>query len=349
MKPANLMLTPASGKTDTTWNATVKILDIGLGRELFDESSTDGQIDTQLTAEGTVLGTPDYLAPEQARDARNADIRADIYSLGCVLYHCLTGQTPFPETNLMAQMLKHARDKPAPLASLAADVPSGLQAVVDRMLAKSPDDRYATPAQAAEALVPFLGSGGIAPEPAALVPEFRAWLETESHLEMPANLLPDPTGTAVPVKPGGTGPAPAYPAAAGPIKPGTAPAPVLAANPKPGTGTSRSLTAGTAPMPAAPAKPTRPGPARPAAPPRPPVEDEVDVELVVEPAAGPALLPPPPVQIVKVKDDRGLLEFDRRDWIMLASGAACVLAAVGIGYGLARIVRKKPEEQQPEE
>ena len=89
-----------------------------------------------------MLGTPDYLAPEQARDARNADIRADIYSLGCVLYHCLTGRPPFPETNIMAQMLKHATEKPAPLASLVPDVPGGLQAVLDRMLAKSPNDRY---------------------------------------------------------------------------------------------------------------------------------------------------------------------------------------------------------------
>ena len=74
-------------------------------------STPEGQIDTQLTAEGAVLGTPDYLAPEQARDARGADIRADVYSLGCVLYHCLTGQPPFPETNLMAQMLRHADGK----------------------------------------------------------------------------------------------------------------------------------------------------------------------------------------------------------------------------------------------
>src|SRR5262245_57012793 len=72
LKPANLMITPepAKGKPDTTWDATVKILDIGLGRELFDEDTPQGQIETQLTADGAVLGTPDYLAPEQAKDAR---------------------------------------------------------------------------------------------------------------------------------------------------------------------------------------------------------------------------------------------------------------------------------------
>ena len=90
--------------------------------------------------------------------------------------------------------------------------------------------------------------------------------------------------------------------------------------------------------------PSRALPSRPAAP-RPAIEDEVNVELVTEPFPPPA----PQVQVVKVQDDRGLLEFDRRDWIMLAAGAASVLAAVGVGYGLARLVRKKPEDSPPEE
>src|SRR5262249_15091776 len=98
IKPANLMLVPGSSANvpDTTLRATVKILDIGLGRALFDESSpaapTGAGEDFQLTAEGVLLGTPDYLSPEQARDPRSTDIRADIYSLGCVLYHALAGQ-----------------------------------------------------------------------------------------------------------------------------------------------------------------------------------------------------------------------------------------------------------------
>src|ERR1700722_8741387 len=97
VKPSNLMLMPAPVKNETTWNSTVKILDIGLGREMFDEETPEGQIETQLTVEGSVLGTPDYLAPEQAKDARSADIRADIYSVGCVLFHCLCGHPPFPD------------------------------------------------------------------------------------------------------------------------------------------------------------------------------------------------------------------------------------------------------------
>ena len=335
LKPANLMLTPVADKPDTTFHATVKILDIGLGRALFDDETPEGQIDTQLTAEGAVLGTPDYLAPEQARDARGADIRADVYSLGCVLYHCLTGQPPFPESNLMAQMLRHATEKPAPLSAYLSGPPTGLQAVLDRMLAKSPDDRYATPAEASAALTPFLTGGGTMPKAVALVPEFRAWLETESQMEMPNNL------SAAPAKPG------TQPTA--PIKDGTAPSPAPTSKPAAGK-------AGTAPTTALTAKPgtVRPPPRLPPArsAPRPATVEVVDVELVPEPA--PSLVPVvPQIQIVKVPEARPLWDvnpqrFDRRDWLMLAAGAASVLAAVGVGYGLARLVRKKPEESSPE-
>jgi hypothetical protein len=271
---------------------------------------------------GGVRGTPDYWAPEQAKDARSADVRADVYSLGCVLFHCLTGRPPFPDTSLMAQMLRHATETPAPLASLAADVPPGLQAVVDRLLAKSPDERYATPGEAARALVPFLGPGGSPPKPAAVVPEFKAWLETESQLELPKDLPPESVKPA-PVKPGTQ---PAAPLKTG----GTAPAPALPARPAPVKPANAATVA---------AKPARP------AVPLPGDEDEVNVELVPEPLPLPAAPPPLP----EVREERGLLEFDRRDWIMLAAGAASVLGAVGLGYGLARLVRKKPEEAPPDE
>jgi len=323
LKPANIMLTPVATRPDNTWDATVKILDIGLGRELFAEDTPEGQIETQLTVEGAVLGTPDYLAPEQAKDARSADIRADVYSLGCVLHHCITGRTLFPETNIMTQMLKHATERPAPMASFVPDLPAGLQAALDGMLAKSPDDRFPTPAAAAAALKPFVGSGAV-PAPAALVPEYKAWLESESQLEL-AVKLPPAQLTGMPSKP---------------VPPGitTTPAP---------------LKSGTAPLPPRPAATPRPVP-RPA--PRPDlvlvavqeVEVEVDVELVGGDGAF-AVPAAPEVRIVKIVDERTLWELDRRDWIMLAVGAAGVLTAVGMGFGLARLVRKKPEELPPEE
>src|SRR5205085_6278697 len=128
-------------------------------REMFDESAHEGAIDTQLTVEGAVVGTPDYMAPEQAKDARTADIRADIYSLGCVLFHCLTGRTPFTDSNIMTQMLRHATENPPPLASIVDGIPAGLQEVLDKLTAKRPEDRYDTPADGAEALKRFQTPG----------------------------------------------------------------------------------------------------------------------------------------------------------------------------------------------
>lgn len=197
LKPANLMLTPPPSQhpNDSTLDSTVRIVDIGLGRELFDENVPEGQIDTQLTVEGAVLGTPDYLAPEQARDARAADIRSDIYSLGCVLYHCLMGSPPFPDTNIMAQMVKHATEKPKPIATLLPDAPKGLQAVLDQMLAKHPAERFATPADAAAALKPFLKTPGAKPSGPEMVPAYREWLEST------ASLTPAPASNDVPASP----------------------------------------------------------------------------------------------------------------------------------------------------
>lgn len=330
MKPANMMLTPVAekGKPDTTEDATLKILDIGLGREMFDEDAPEGQIETQLTQEGSVLGTPDYLAPEQAKDARTADIRADIYSVGCVLYHCLTGRPPFPETNIMAQMLKHATEKPAPLAAFVDDLPAGFQQVLDRFLAKAPAGRYQTPAEASEALRPFV-TGGSPALAADVVPAFKDWLTSESAMEMPKGLLQAPAKAPAP-----------------PVKPGTAPSPAL------GTGAKPAARPGTAPAPALksgaipqPSKPATAVPARPMAMPAPmpipvpPAIEEVDVELVtdlVQASAIPAPAPP---------EERPVWPPDRRDWLMLAAGAMGVLSAVGFGYGLARLLRRKDTEE----
>lgn len=183
LKPANFMLVrPAGGPTeDTTLNATLKILDIGLGRDLFDEHGEKDAEPLQLTSEGAVLGTPDYLAPEQARNAHTADIRADIYSLGCVLFRLLTGKPPFPEKNVFQQVLRHATDEIPPIRDLEPAVPAGLQQVIGRMAAREARQRYASPGQAAKALLEYL-PGRQPPRPPDPAPEMRTYLRwVEQH------------------------------------------------------------------------------------------------------------------------------------------------------------------------
>jgi WD40 repeat protein/tRNA A-37 threonylcarbamoyl transferase component Bud32 len=142
LKPSNLIVTP---------EGQVKILDLGLARleQVAEESSGD------LTGSGTVMGSVDYLAPEQADDPHQADIRADIYSLGCTLYHLLTGRPPFPEGTLMQKLKAHGQRVPAPVERPGVAMPAGLDRVVGRMLAKDPRQRYQTPRELAEALAPY--------------------------------------------------------------------------------------------------------------------------------------------------------------------------------------------------
>jgi serine/threonine protein kinase len=186
LKPSNVMLTPGrlSGQPDTTARATIKILDIGLGRAFFDENAQIPKEDDQLTSEGVLLGTPDYLAPEQARNARGVDIRADIYSAGCVFYHCLAGHPPFPDTNIINQMIRHASETPKSLRELNPEVSEGLQIVINFMMAKDPAQRYATPQAAAQALQGFLAAGAEPARPLeadASMSQYLNWLEASQR------------------------------------------------------------------------------------------------------------------------------------------------------------------------
>jgi serine/threonine protein kinase/nitrous oxidase accessory protein NosD len=142
LKPSNLLLS-SSGQ--------IKILDLGLARFLQDQIG-----DPTKTREGMGLGTPDYASPEQFRDAHHVDGRADIYALGCTLYHLLTGQVPFPGSSLAEKYDAHQKREPTPLKDLCADMPGGLVLVVQRMMAKHPAERFQTAAEAAEALAPYV-------------------------------------------------------------------------------------------------------------------------------------------------------------------------------------------------
>jgi serine/threonine protein kinase/cytochrome c-type biogenesis protein CcmH/NrfG len=140
VKPSNFLLARHGRKT------RVKLIDLGLSRAADDE-------DFRVTRDGTTVGTIDYLAPEQARDSAQADARSDIYSLGCTLYHMLAGQPPFPEGGLGERVFKHMQTEPPDVRNVNPDVPDRLWAILRRMLAKQPEDRYQTPAELLDALM----------------------------------------------------------------------------------------------------------------------------------------------------------------------------------------------------
>ncbi len=121
----------------------VKILDFGLARL---QGKTKGDT-IALRGEAGVLGTPDYIAPEQSRNIHAADIRSDLYSLGCTFYFVLAGRVPFPGDNAMEKLVKHLTEQPEPLEKLRPDVPPALAAIVRRLMAKDAADRYQTPAE----------------------------------------------------------------------------------------------------------------------------------------------------------------------------------------------------------
>jgi tetratricopeptide (TPR) repeat protein len=153
IKPANLMVC----------GGVVKVLDLGLARLRAPDSLADdgppaapgAEVLDTLTRDGAVMGTPDYMAPEQAANTAAADIRADLYSLGCTLYAVLTGEVVFPGGDALDKAKRHATEEPRPLNEVRPEVPPRLAAVVARMMAKDPADRYQTPAEVAEALAPF--------------------------------------------------------------------------------------------------------------------------------------------------------------------------------------------------
>ena len=107
-----------------------------------------------------MLGTPDFIAPEQTLDAQSADIRADIYSLGCTLYYLLTGGPPFPGHDLYDILQAHQSMDAKPLNFVRPEVPAELAALVAKMMAKDPRRRFQTPAEVAQALTPFFGKAG---------------------------------------------------------------------------------------------------------------------------------------------------------------------------------------------
>ena len=126
VKPSNIL------RSDP---ASIKIIDLGLALQAEFE-------DERVTREGTTVGTVDYMAPEQARDSRAANLRSDIYSLGCTLYYLLTGVPPYPGGDITDKLTRHAKAPPPDVRDLRPDVPEALAQIMLRMMAKRAEDRF---------------------------------------------------------------------------------------------------------------------------------------------------------------------------------------------------------------
>ena len=169
IKPSNILLA-TDGKA--------KIVDMGLARTTALDRSQGDQ-----TASGTTLGTFDYISPEQAHDPREADVRSDIYSLGCTLYFLLTGQPPFPDGTALQKLLMHGTKMPEDPRLFRDDLSDPLIAILKKMMAKKPRDRYQSPEDLASdlrmlaKLDNLAWSSDLAEFAMAHRPSRRSWLE----------------------------------------------------------------------------------------------------------------------------------------------------------------------------
>src|SRR5262249_36119758 len=164
LKPSNLMVSP---------EGQVKILDFGIGC-LLAETEGESLVDTMSTANSVNSGL-DCASPESIMDPTNLTPVGDQYSLGCVLYYCLTGRYPFPEGTAVEKMMCHQHKQPAPIKEFAPDVPAELVAVVERLMKKAPAERYGSCAEVLEALRPFVAAERPAPRrPTMTMPRLTA-------------------------------------------------------------------------------------------------------------------------------------------------------------------------------
>jgi serine/threonine protein kinase len=146
VKPANLLVDQKN---------TIKLLDLGLARFTDEDKAS-----LTVAYDENVLGTADYLAPEQALDSHGVDARADIYSLGCSLYFVLTGHPPFPEGTLPQRLMAHAKQPPPSILDDRPDAPKDLDAICRKMMAKKPAERYQSAAEVARVLGNWLVERG---------------------------------------------------------------------------------------------------------------------------------------------------------------------------------------------
>jgi serine/threonine-protein kinase len=170
IKPSNIVITPAG---------RARIVDMGLAR------LAPAAGDADLTVSGMTLGTFDYISPEQARDPRAADVRSDLYSLGCTLFYMLAGRAPFAEGTMVQKLLQHQQDAPPAITAIRPDVPERLAAILARLMEKDPRDRYQRPAVLVADLVACAEENGI-----ELSPSGRSVPAVAGERQPPKSVLP---------------------------------------------------------------------------------------------------------------------------------------------------------------
>jgi serine/threonine protein kinase len=177
-----------------TESGLLKIMELGAARDAFGWLATSA-FDSDAPHGESLVGTCDYMAPEQAREADEADHRSDIYSLGCTLYHCLAGQPPFIEANPVKLAMKHATERHAPIRSIVPDAPQALDEVLDSMLAKNVEHRFQYMEDVVWALERFVPAQSAAAGTGDEVrDEFLSWLtntEKVAHEEHEAAPTPE--------------------------------------------------------------------------------------------------------------------------------------------------------------
>jgi serine/threonine-protein kinase len=158
IKPANLLVQKPTSTGPGAY-CTVKILDFGLARLQTWGPGAKPSGESIMAAENTVLGTPDYLSPEQARNLHSVDIRSDLYSLGCTFFYLITGRVPFPGGTTLEKLVRHSTVEPPPIEQVRPDVSPPVAAIIRRLLAKRPEQRFQSPAELAAVLAPFAVQG----------------------------------------------------------------------------------------------------------------------------------------------------------------------------------------------
>jgi len=158
IKPSNLLVA-ADIRGQYTARNVLKILDMGLARVQNDDAAGE-HLSTELTRTGTVIGTPDFMSPEQAKNSSSVDHRSDMYSLGCTFYYLLTGDVPFPHGTPLEKLLQHQMDSPRPIQLIRMEIPSEVSAIIHCLLAKRPDERFQSGGAVAHALEPWCNTAG---------------------------------------------------------------------------------------------------------------------------------------------------------------------------------------------